>query len=90
MKQGKEKYRIKNCPAFVKLTKQCRGIYDNNIQYQYCSGNSENCVIKQIVEKCKEHPFCDCACGDEILQLFDIEFLEDSEDDTTNNKKANN
>ena len=69
---------IKNCPAFCDSTRQCRGAYDNNIQYQYCSGNSENCVIKQVIEKCKEHPCKDCACGDEILQLlFDIEEVDE-------------
>ena len=87
MTEIKQNYTIKNCPAFVKLTKQCRGAYDNNIQYQYCSGNSENCVIKQIVELCKstcrERCTNDCLgtrkhCGyGQILNLLEIEELNE-------------
>lgn len=47
------KYIIKNCPAFNVLTKQCKGAYSNYIEYQYCSGN-DNCLLKQIVKKCRE------------------------------------
>lgn len=47
------RYIIKNCPAFNQFTKQCKGIYSKDINHQYCSGN-ENCLLKQIVELCKE------------------------------------
>ena len=74
-----KKYRVLNCPTLMgnrlcysKVIKQCADYSD--------------CVIKRVIEKCKEHPFKDCACGDEILQLFDIEVLKDSEDDTTINQ----
>ena len=66
------KYIVKNCPAITeykfpdKVHKDCC-----QCTYGYCK--DINCVIKQVIEKCKEHPFKDCACGDDILQLFDIE-----------------
>ena len=61
-------YIVKNCPAQPI-------IWNNNWcdkKQQFCQ-NCTDCVIKQVIEKCKEHPFKDCACGDDILQLFDIE-----------------
>ena len=70
-------YIVKNCPAYD---------YDKEWDYHICKQplvpyecnvddcqNCTDCVIKQVIEKCKEHPFKDCACGDDILQLFDIE-----------------
>jgi len=70
-----KRYVVLNCPTLMgnrlcysKVIRQCADCTD--------------CVIKQVIEKCKEHPFSDCACGDEILQLFDIEVLG-------NNKNAN-
>ena len=53
---------------------------DTNYYVHHIDGNHNDklcrdvtdCIIKQVIEKCKEHPFKDCACGDEILQLFDI------------------
>lgn len=49
------KYIIKNCPAFCDNTRQCRGAYDRKISHQYCSGNNDtDCIIKQIVELCKD------------------------------------
>lgn len=61
-------YVIRNCPAqpIIWNNNWC------NKKQQFCQ-NCTDCVIKQVIEKCKEHPFKDCACGDEILQLFDIE-----------------
>jgi len=60
------KYIIKNCPASQQGTCEKYGMCQNYI----------DCVIKQVIEKCKEHPFIDCACGDDILQLFDIEEVD--------------
>jgi len=73
------RYIIKNCPAFNKFTKQCKGAYRKDIEYQYCSGN-ENCPLKQIVEKCKENKFIGYGAIEienplysEIMQKLEIE-----------------
>jgi hypothetical protein len=74
MTEIKQKYIIKNCtakPSDIKAT------YGWCSTYQIKCQDWADCLIKQIIEKCKEHPFKDCACGDEILQLFDIEVLND-------------
>lgn len=72
-------YIVKNCPSFVlgvaikgndKKVQTCNNYRIRELTH--CSDITD-CVIKQVIEKCKEHPFKDCACGDEILQLFDIE-----------------
>lgn len=63
-------YIIKNCPCYDYDYEEClntpRDVYKN------CYDISD-CLLKKIADKCKEHPFIDCACGDDILQLFDIE-----------------
>lgn len=66
------KYIVKNCPAITGDECNSFRVDENEIYCQDCT----DCLIKQVIEKCKEHPFCDCACGDEILQLFDIEEVE--------------
>ena len=60
------KYVVLNCPTLMGN----RLCYSKEIRQ--CA-DCTDCVIKQVIEKCKEHPFKDCACGDDILQLFDIE-----------------
>ena len=88
MTEIKQNYTIKNCPAFNKYTRQCRGAYDRKIKFQYCSGNSEeNCPLKQIVELCKNtcRKRCtnDCLgtrkhCGyGQILNLLEIEVINE-------------
>ena len=74
-------YIIKNCPAFNKYTRQCRGAYNRKIKFQYCSGNTEeNCPLKQIVEECKR---VDSECFDQwcfanlILEKLEIEVIND-------------
>jgi hypothetical protein len=66
------KYIVKNCPAILRMTKVCDAYETTRDLPQLCK-NCTDCVIKQVIEKCKEHPLKDCACGDDILQLFDIE-----------------
>lgn len=63
------RYVIRNCPAIISLYERPQCALPSNYYCKDCT----DCVIKQVIEKCKEHPFKDCACGDEILQLFDIE-----------------
>ncbi len=60
------RYVVLNCPTLMGN----RLCYSKEIRQ--CA-DCTDCVIKRVIEKCKEHPFKDCACGDEILQLFDIE-----------------
>ena len=60
------RYVVLNCPTLMGN----RLCYSKEIRQ--CA-DCNDCIIKQVIEKCKEHPFKDCACGDDILQLFDIE-----------------
>lgn len=62
-------YIVKNCPALY----QIKGMTNECLGSDYQCEIITDCLIKQVIEKCKEHPFSDCACGDDILQLFDIE-----------------
>lgn len=64
------KYIVLNCPVLLPMTKLCDS-ENLNKPSTYCQ-DCTDCVIKQAIEKCKESPFKDCACGDDILQLFDI------------------
>lgn len=66
IQENANKYIVGNCPAYLGDEDYC------TCYLEVCSGCID-CVIKQVIEKCKEHPFKDCACGDDILQLFDIE-----------------
>lgn len=69
------KYIVKNCPC-LSMAEYPSGKVEDNLCglaiTQYCK-NYTDCLIKQVIEKMKEHPFCDCSCGNEILQLFEIE-----------------
>lgn len=66
------KYIIKNCPA------RYRGYRSD---CECCSKidpceEVTDCLLKQIVEKMKDHPFCDCSCGGDILELLEIQECE--------------
>lgn len=69
IQENANEYIVKNCPCYALKG----GYYDCWANQDTWCENVTDCVIKQVIEKCKEHPFKDCACGDEILQLFDIE-----------------
>lgn len=75
IQENANKYIVKNCPCIkhcdeIELDNRCMSTQDDALFF--CENNAD-CVIKRVIEKCKEHPFKDCACGDDILQLFDIE-----------------
>ena len=73
------KYIVKNCPA------RCNGMFKDCIgtSHNECE-NCTDCLIKQVIEKCKKEcdPTNDDWCRDkenlsrEILQLFEIEECE--------------
>lgn len=65
------KYIVKNCPA----TTGTNGFCGDDRPEVFCQ-DCTDCLIKQVIEKMKEHPFCDCACGFDVLQLFEIEECE--------------
>lgn len=71
---------VKNCPAFDSKYNECHSkIEPHKLYCQDCT----NCVIKQVIEKCKENlssleTYIDirsyeCTMLQDILQLFDIE-----------------
>ena len=73
---------IRNCPCFVegiaiKGNEQKTRTCNNHTirELTYCADITD-CKLKQIVELCKGHPLCDCTCGDDILQLLQIEEVE--------------
>lgn len=81
------KYIVKNCPA------RCNGMFKDCIgtSHNECE-NCTDCLIKQVIEKCKEDKGCpcpkvgsscyECPTGAEcdfsniLLQLFEIEECE--------------
>ena len=73
------KYRVKNCPC---IYKSYRSDYD--CDYDGPCEDCTDCLIKQVIEKCKKE--CDPTNNDwcrdkenlsrEILQLFEIEECE--------------
>lgn len=73
-------YIVKNCPAILRMTKICDAYETTRDLPQFCQ-DCTDCVIKQVIEKCKEymtvlemHKHNTKDCGfDKILQLFDIE-----------------
>ena len=70
-----KKYVVKNCPAY-------KGYCTNEFRYGQCLEISD-CLIKQIIEKCKKemqesekwkiHGY---LLADDILQLFDIQEVD--------------
>lgn len=72
-------YIVKNCPAILRMTKVCDAYETTRDLPQFCKDRTD-CVIKQVIEKCKgEHEkdfgymFWVDKFAQEILQLFDIE-----------------
>ena len=71
---------VKNCPAFDKQYNECHSkIEPHKIYCQDCT----DCVIKQVIEKCKEYDkeqaeWCEPIpfCTDNIYDLFDIEEID--------------
>lgn len=65
-------YIVKNCPAFIPQAYEHCCSLDGNYKCEYCT----DCVIKQVIGKCKERMVGFIEKGvikDDILQLFDIE-----------------
>ena len=83
IQENANKYIVKNCPCLKSQISYKDKLWINGcselgeVGSRMCCQDITNCVIKQVIEKCKEHPFKDCACGDEILQLFDIEEINE-------------
>lgn len=93
------KYIIKNCPncltynrpkAICGLTYKTSGFKGETTSYKHCQ-NCTGCVMKQIVELCKEQKVINCNIdgkeqvlkayyhthlGDKILELLDIQEVE--------------
>ena len=80
------KYIVKNCPCFNKNPNNEYWVECGNqhVSALRCS-NCTDCLIKQVIEKCKRYEdmsSCyDCIWGNgaanEILQLFEIEECEE-------------
>lgn len=72
------KYIIKNCPACLPMTKLCDS--ENTTKAGMYCWDCTDCVMKQIVERCKHKMDTEFNSGsmfaEEILQLFDIEEVE--------------
>lgn len=73
-----KKYIVKNCPCFNEMGGfyiECDSNHVSDIRCLFCT----NCLIKQVIEKCRDvSGYSDFAFGqrdkaDEILQLFEIE-----------------
>jgi hypothetical protein len=45
-------YIVKNCPAILRMTKICDAYETTQDLPQFCKDRT-NCVIKQVIEKCK-------------------------------------
>ena len=75
IQENANKYIVKNCPCYAnyenKLHLCCDGQGDGE-----CQGCTD-CVIKQVIEKCKDmasdRGYYAYDFANEILQLFDIE-----------------
>ena len=81
-----DKYIIRNCPAFVLMRTATSGTYFNmcgNAKGHIKCADCTDCVMKQIVELCKENlnsleTYVDvrsfeCVVLQNILQLLDIQ-----------------
>ena len=84
IQENANKYIVKNCPAFNPQAYEHCCSLDGNYKCEGCT----DCVIKQVIEKCKEElgECKDCGCsephwvcigekamGKAILNMFDIE-----------------
>ena len=75
-----KKYVVKNCPNVYGSYKSD---YDCDLKDNTCCENFTNCLIKQVIEKCKKemqesekwkiHGY---LLADDILQLFDIQEVD--------------
>ena len=83
-----KKYIIKNCPAFIeyenaedKFVRACVSPQNTAYIVHFCKDT--NCLLKQIVEKCKDvSGYSDFAFGqrdkaDDILSMLEIEECEE-------------
>ena len=76
----REQYIVRNCPAFnPQAYEHCCNL-DGNYKCEYCT----DCVIKQVIEVCKEehergadYMFWVDKFAQEILELFDIEEIRE-------------
>lgn len=74
-KEMSKNYIIKNCPAILKMSKVCDDYRTTRDNPKLCK-NINDCVIKQIVEKCKDkmEEFNSASVfAQEILDLLQIE-----------------
>ena len=60
---------VKNCPSCIISPSCCAKYHIDNGHAKDCQ-DIENCVIKQVIEKCNQAPILD---ADWVLKLFDIE-----------------
>ena len=71
------KYIIRNCPAYfydeINGEQKCWQLWE---QHDETCQNCIDCVMKQIVEKCKEHHSDLHFTPSEILALIDIQEVE--------------
>lgn len=83
-----DKYTIRNCPAILRMTKICDAYETTRDLPQLCK-DCTNCVMKQIVDKCRKtvkifsaesgtQPYAGGRCteAEGILELLDIEEVE--------------
>lgn len=72
-------YIVKNCPACIISPSCCAKYHIDNGHAKDCQ-DITGCIIKQVIEKCKEYDkeqaeWCEPIpfCTDNIYDLFDIE-----------------
>ena len=80
-----KKYVITNCPAILRMTKVCDDYRTTRDNPQLCK-DCTDCVMKQIVELCKENlnsletyvdvRSLECTILQSILKLLDIQEIE--------------
>lgn len=69
------------------IIKNCENCYDYGEDGYYCEFQRDNtvfsnpckesdCLLKQIVKKCKDLPLSACACGSDILEMLEIQECE--------------
>ena len=72
-------YIVKNCPAITEY-KFSDKVHKDCCQYRYGYCKDIDCVIKQVIEKCKERTVGFIEEGvvkEELLQLFDVEEIKE-------------
>ena len=78
-----KKYIIKNCPAYCYLGKEC---HNEESQYGVSCCEITNCIMKKIVELCKENlnsletyvdvRSLECVTLQNIIKLLDMQEVE--------------